>query len=356
ATCSSTWPTRSASPAVPSRCFAAGASCSSRCRTNSTISSPRSAAGCGERAERSIRRTCTTSPRPRCAACGPTADFGRSLTSPTATGARPPTSSVHGSACATCAPPTPCSASPTSSAADGTSCCSPHARATDAPPDRHAVLPERRRSRRGELHPPPGARPRPSRPPRRDPAHPAAAAGALASRSPLAPAHEPARARGARRACRLSRVLSEHHAASAALAVPGCGHRPRHPELGAVDALYAQWLVPFGWGCLRAARRAGIPCLAIARGADLNLWGRRRALRRQLLALVEQVDALLGNGEWVRPALARAAGGDPGRPVDVVYNPCDLSPFFALDRDDTALRAAVRARLGLPHDAPTVLF
>src|SRR5581483_3884728 len=131
--------------------------------------------------------------------------------------APPPTSSVHGSACATCAPPTPCSASPTSSAADGTSCCSPHARATDAPPDRHAVLPERRRSRRGELHPPPGARPRPSRPPRRDPAHPAAAAGALASRSPLAPAHEPARARGARRACRLSRVLSEHHAASAAL-------------------------------------------------------------------------------------------------------------------------------------------
>ena len=130
----------------------------------------------------------------------------------------------------------------------------------------------------------------------------------------------------------------------------------RYPDLAEADVLYAQWLVPFGWGCLQAARRAGLPCLAIARGADLNLWSRAPALRRQLLALLDGADAVLGNGQYVRTDLVRAAGRTVTRHIDVVYNPCDLQQFFAVDRDDPAVRRAARQALGLPDDAPIVLF
>jgi glycosyltransferase involved in cell wall biosynthesis len=130
----------------------------------------------------------------------------------------------------------------------------------------------------------------------------------------------------------------------------------REPVLARADVLYAQWLVPFGYGCLRAARRAGIPCMAIARGGDLNLWGEVPALRRQLLRLVERVDALLGNGEYVDQELARLAGRPLGRPVEVVYNPCDLTPFLRVDRDDPHLRTVARQALGLPPTVPLLLF
>lgn len=130
----------------------------------------------------------------------------------------------------------------------------------------------------------------------------------------------------------------------------------RHAELAAADVLYAQWLVPYGYGCLRAARHAGIPCLAIARGADLNLWASVPALRRQLVHVIDEADGLLGNGAWVTSALERAAGKPIERPVDVVYNPCDLSAFLAVERDDPVLRRTARQTLGLPEDVPLVVF
>lgn len=130
----------------------------------------------------------------------------------------------------------------------------------------------------------------------------------------------------------------------------------RRPELAQADALYAQWLAPFGWGCHLAARRAGLPTIAIARGADLNLWSAVPAVRRQLHALVDAADAVLGNGQYVRPALDRLLGGPCGRAIDVVYNPCDLGPFLAVDRDDRAARHTARVSFGLPDDAPLLLF
>jgi glycosyltransferase involved in cell wall biosynthesis len=130
----------------------------------------------------------------------------------------------------------------------------------------------------------------------------------------------------------------------------------RHPELAAADVVYAQWLVPFGYGAFLAARRAGLRCMVIARGADLNLWSAAPALRRQLLTLLAEADAVLGNGSYVPSEIARLAGGTIARPIDVVYNPCDLGPFLRIDRDDRDARRAARRALGLPADAPLVLF
>jgi glycosyltransferase involved in cell wall biosynthesis len=130
----------------------------------------------------------------------------------------------------------------------------------------------------------------------------------------------------------------------------------RVPRLRAADVLYAQWLVPFGYGCWLAARSVGLPCLAIGRGADVNAWAEHPALRRQLLTLLVKVDGLLGNGAYVRAQLERLRGGPLPQPMHVVYNPCDLRAFLTLDPYDAGARRSARAALGLDPDGPTVLF
>jgi len=129
-----------------------------------------------------------------------------------------------------------------------------------------------------------------------------------------------------------------------------------HPALQQADVLYAQWLVPFGWGCLHAARRFGMRCMAIGRGIDLNVWADVPSLRRQLLALVGRADAILGNGEYVERELVRIAGGPLSRPVHVIYNPCDLEAFFAVDGDREPGRRVARRALDLHPTAPLILF
>ena len=129
-----------------------------------------------------------------------------------------------------------------------------------------------------------------------------------------------------------------------------------HPHLTAADVLYAQWLVPFGYGCLHAARHMGLPCIAIARGADLTMWAAEPALRRQLRTVVHDADAVLGNGEWALDAIRRATGQPVNRVIDVVYNPSDLTSFLRIDRDDVDARVAARREFGLPDDVPLLLF
>ena len=130
----------------------------------------------------------------------------------------------------------------------------------------------------------------------------------------------------------------------------------RHRSLAAADVLYAQWLVPFGYGAMLAARRAGMRCMVIARGADLNLWSATPAVRRQLLTVLAEADAVLGNGSYVPAEIVGLVGGAATRPVEVVYNPCDLEAFLRIDRADDGVRRAARRALGLPETGRLLLF
>lgn len=113
------------------------------------------------------------------------------------------------------------------------------------------------------------------------------------------------------------------------------------------DVMLSYWLYPDAYGALLAARRAGVPLVAGARGSDIRV---RDAISRRLTQrVVRQADALLTVSEDLGQLAVRDYGAHADR-VHVIPNGCDAAIFHPRDR------AAARAALGVPDDAQLIAY
>ena len=114
------------------------------------------------------------------------------------------------------------------------------------------------------------------------------------------------------------------------------------------DVLLASWGYPDAVGVSLLARRLGLPYVVKVHGSDLNVQADFRLRRPQIARALRGARGVVA----VSAALAekaRALGVDDDR-VHLLYNGVDGERFFPGDR------AAAREALGLPQDAPVVLY
>ncbi|MET1162137.1 MAG: glycosyltransferase [Pseudoxanthomonas sp.] len=159
-------------------------------------------------------------------------------------------------------------------------------------------------------------------------------------------------------------------AADAAQAVEGCDvEYVRYPALPALtrpfngwscaralhaplkafapDLVLSYWLYPDAYGAMLAARRAGLPLVAGARGSDLRV---RDAISRGLTRpVVRSARRLLVVSEDLGRVAVENYGADAAR-IRTIPNGCDASLFHPADR------AAARAGLGIAADAEVVTY
>lgn len=115
----------------------------------------------------------------------------------------------------------------------------------------------------------------------------------------------------------------------------------------APDVVLAYWLYPDGHGAMRAARAAGIPFVAGARGSDLRV--RDAVSRRLTRPVVQAARRLLVVSEDLGRVAVDGYGADPRR-IRAIPNGCDASLFHPGDK------TAARAALGVPMEAEVVLY
>lgn len=113
------------------------------------------------------------------------------------------------------------------------------------------------------------------------------------------------------------------------------------------DVVLSYWLYPDAHGAMLAARRAGIPLVAGARGSDLRV---RDALSRRLTkpVLAAARRLLVVSDDLGHVAMDRYQA-DPER-IRVLPNGCDVAIFHPADRGDA------RRALGIAGDAELVLY
>jgi teichuronic acid biosynthesis glycosyltransferase TuaC len=115
----------------------------------------------------------------------------------------------------------------------------------------------------------------------------------------------------------------------------------------APDVVLAYWLYPDGYGAMRAARAAGVPFVAGARGSDLRV---RDAISRRLTRpVVRAARRLLVVSEDLGRVAVEGYGAEPHR-IRAIPNGCDASLFHPGDR------SAARRALGVAEDAEVVLY
>jgi len=113
------------------------------------------------------------------------------------------------------------------------------------------------------------------------------------------------------------------------------------------DVVLSYWLYPDAYGAMLAAREAGVPLVAGARGSDIRV---RDAISRRLTGrVVRAADRLLVVSQDLGRLAVQRYGADGAR-VRVIPNGCDASTFHLADR------AAARHALGLAADAELVLY
>lgn len=115
----------------------------------------------------------------------------------------------------------------------------------------------------------------------------------------------------------------------------------------APDLVLSYWLYPDAYGAMLAARKAGLPLVAGARGSDLRV---RDAVSRALTRpVVNAAQRLLVVSEDLGRVAAENYGADPAR-IRTIPNGCDASLFHPADR------AASRTRLDIAADAEVVTY
>ena len=113
------------------------------------------------------------------------------------------------------------------------------------------------------------------------------------------------------------------------------------------DVVLAYWLYPDAYGAMLAARHAGLPLVAGARGSDIRV---RDAISRRLTGkVVRRANRLLMVSEDLGRLAVQDYGADATR-VRVIPNGCDSATFHLGDR------ASARHSLGVPPDAELVLY
>jgi glycosyltransferase involved in cell wall biosynthesis len=113
------------------------------------------------------------------------------------------------------------------------------------------------------------------------------------------------------------------------------------------DVVLAYWLYPDAYGAMLAARRAGVPLVAGARGSDIRV---RDAISRRLTRrVVRAARRLLVVSEDLGQLAVQRYGAEAAR-VCVIPNGCDAATFHPDDR------AAARQALGMPADAVLLLY
>ncbi|MEO8364924.1 MAG: glycosyltransferase [Pseudoxanthomonas sp.] len=115
----------------------------------------------------------------------------------------------------------------------------------------------------------------------------------------------------------------------------------------APDVVLSYWLYPDAYGAMVAARNAGLPLVAGARGSDLRV---RDAISRRLTRpVVQRAERLLVVSEDLSRVAADQYHADPTR-IRVIPNGCNAAIFCPGDRD------AARTALSVPADAEVVLY
>jgi glycosyltransferase involved in cell wall biosynthesis len=124
--------------------------------------------------------------------------------------------------------------------------------------------------------------------------------------------------------------------------------RGRALRKGGYDCLLLSWAYPDAAAASWLARRLGIPYAVKVHGSDLNVQAQYPLRRRQIGSALRGAGAVLA----VSRALADKAvtiGADPER-TRVIYNGVDGALFAP------GSRAQARERLGLPAEAPLLLY
>ena len=115
----------------------------------------------------------------------------------------------------------------------------------------------------------------------------------------------------------------------------------------APDVVLSYWLYPDAYGAMLAARKAGLPLVAGARGSDLRV---RDAISRRLTRpVVQAAQRLLVVSEDLGRVATREYGAHADR-VRIIPNGCDASIFHPNDR------SAARDALGVPQEAEVVIY
>lgn len=115
----------------------------------------------------------------------------------------------------------------------------------------------------------------------------------------------------------------------------------------APDVVLSYWLYPDAYGAMLAARKAGLPLVAGARGSDLRV---RDAISRTLTQpVVRSAQRLLVVSEDLGRVAVKDYGADASR-IRTIPNGCDASLFHPAER------AGARDALGIAADAEVVAY
>jgi glycosyltransferase involved in cell wall biosynthesis len=116
----------------------------------------------------------------------------------------------------------------------------------------------------------------------------------------------------------------------------------------AFDVVLSSWIFPDSCAIAELAQELDFPFVAIAQGSDVHQYLQMPARRQIITRLLPRASAIITrSGELAR--LLAEAGLDRTR-LHPVYNGVDLDLFRPRDK------AALRRELGLPVEAPLILF
>ncbi len=121
-------------------------------------------------------------------------------------------------------------------------------------------------------------------------------------------------------------------------------------ETGPFDLIDAHYFYPDGVAAARLAAELGLPLTITARGTDINLIPQSSpTAARAILSAAAQADASITVCEALRAEMI--ALGAEGAKIYALRNGVDLDAFHPPTTD----RAALKAALGVPDDAPLVV-
>ena len=114
------------------------------------------------------------------------------------------------------------------------------------------------------------------------------------------------------------------------------------------DAVLGYWLHPDGRAAVRAARICGVPSAVIVGGSDLLLLPNDRLRRRQVLAVLQDADALIAVNQHLKDVIL--GYGIPSSKVHSRQQGVDVDQFHPGDRTEA------RTRLGIPVEGRVLVW